>query len=86
MPVAKHELEGVGGWGESLICGVHLAQDPAALHSKPFSLPRNRRVSCEAGSQLCFLSQTSFMWSLPRVLPALLCSVDSENRGGAPRG
>lgn len=51
-----------------------------------FSLPRNRHVSCGAGSQLCFLSQTPFMWSLPRVLPAPLCSVDSENGGGAPRG
>lgn len=25
------------------------------------------------------------MWSLPCVLPALLCSVDSENRGGGGR-
>lgn len=52
----------------------------------PFSLPHDSHASCEAGSQLCFLSQSSFMWSLPHVLPVPLCSVDSENGGGAPCG
>lgn len=51
-----------------------------------FSLPHDSHASCEAGSQLCFLSQSSFMWSLPHVLPVPLCSVDSENGGGAPCG
>lgn len=40
-------------------------------------LPPDGAASCGAGSQLCFLSQSPFMWSLPRVLP-----VDSERRGG----
>lgn len=54
----------------------------AAPHSTTsfFSPPppcHDGRASCGAGSQLCFLSQSPFMWSLPRVLP-----VDSEGRGG----
>lgn len=41
----------------------------------PPPLPHDGRASCGAGSQLCFLSQSPFMWSLPRVLP-----VDSVGR------
>lgn len=41
----------------------------------PPPLPHDGRASCGAGSQLCFLSQSPFMWSLPRVLP-----VDSQSR------
>lgn len=43
--------------------------------SPPPPLPHDGRASCGAGSQLCFLSQSPFMWSLPRVLP-----VDSVGR------
>lgn len=46
----------------------------ASFFSPP--LPPDGRASCGAGSQLCFLSRSPFMWSLPRVFP-----VDSETRG-----
>lgn len=78
-----------GGWevrGGSEIFRIKLACGAAALHSMLFSLPHDDHVSCEAGSQLCFLLQSSFMWSLPHVLPVPLHSVDSENGGGAPCG
>lgn len=50
--------------------GVPSAYVAAAPHSMAFSPPHDGPASCGAGSQLCFLSQSPFMWSLPRVLPA----------------
>lgn len=50
MPVAKHTPFWQMGGGGVCDCGVHLAGDPVASHSMPFSLLTNCHVSSETGS------------------------------------
>lgn len=59
------------GW----ICGVHLAHTCSCFtfHSQVFHCLCY--VSSEAGSQFCFLSHSSFMWSLPQVFFSTNCLV-----------
>lgn len=74
---------GAKGWGEydtpdpALCVRLPQLRIPRLLFFSPPPPSHDGRASCGAGSQLCFLSQSPFMWSLPRVLP-----VDSEGRGG----
>lgn len=73
VPVAKHKLlwltERGLNWGLRCPLGSRplRLRIPCLLHCLPTAM------FPEAGSQLCFLSQSSFMWSLPSVLPVLLC-------------